>query len=54
MTKEVETASRQQEEGLNQINKAVVQLDIVVQQNASSAEEEQRVRRIAIASKRRE
>lgn len=39
MTKEVETASRQQEEGIEQINKAVVQLDTVVQQNAAASEE---------------
>lgn len=39
MTKEVETASRQQDEGIGQVNKAIIQLDTVVQQNAASSEE---------------
>jgi methyl-accepting chemotaxis protein len=39
MAKEVETASRQQDAGINQVNKAIVQFDEVVQANASSAEE---------------
>jgi len=39
MTKEVETASRQQYEGISQVNKAIVQLDTVVQQNAAASEE---------------
>lgn len=39
MTKEIETASRQQDEGIGQINKAVIQLDTVVQQNAAASEE---------------
>ncbi len=39
MVKEVEAASRQQDSGINQVNKAVVQFDQVVQSNAGSAEE---------------
>ena len=39
MVKEVETASKQQDMGINQTNKAIIQLDEVVQSNASSAEE---------------
>jgi methyl-accepting chemotaxis protein len=39
MSKEVESASVQQDEGINQVNKAIVQFDTVVQNNASSAEE---------------
>jgi len=39
MTKEVETASRQQDEGIGQVNQAIVQFDQVVQNNASSSEE---------------
>jgi methyl-accepting chemotaxis protein len=39
MTKEVETASTQQDSGINQVNKAIVQFDEVVQANASAAEE---------------
>jgi methyl-accepting chemotaxis protein len=36
---EIDTASRQQAEGIDQINKAVAEMDIVVQRNAASAEE---------------
>lgn len=39
MSKEVETASTQQDIGIGQINEVVVQLDKVVQSNASAAEE---------------
>ena len=39
MSKEVETASTQQDVGIGQINEVVVQLDKVVQSNASAAEE---------------
>jgi methyl-accepting chemotaxis protein len=39
MNKEVETASGQQSEGIDQVNKAMIQFDTVVQTNASSAEE---------------
>lgn len=39
MAKEVEAASKQQEEGINQINTAIMQLDQVVQQNAAASEE---------------
>lgn len=39
MNKEVETASGQQDEGIGQVNKAMIQFDTVVQTNASSAEE---------------
>jgi len=39
MNREVETASGQQDEGINQVNKAMIQFDTVVQTNASSAEE---------------
>ena len=39
MNKEVETASGQQDEGISQVNKAMIQFDTVVQTNASSAEE---------------
>ena len=39
MNREVETASGQQDEGISQVNKALIQLDTVVQTNASSAEE---------------
>ncbi len=36
---EIETASREQAQGIEQINKAVVEMDTVVQRNAASAEE---------------
>jgi methyl-accepting chemotaxis protein len=36
---EISAASREQESGVGQINKAVSQLDLVIQQNASSSEE---------------
>jgi methyl-accepting chemotaxis protein len=39
MAQEVESASRQQDTGIEQVNKAVIQFDEVVQNNASSAEE---------------
>ncbi len=39
MNREVETASGQQDEGITQVNKAMIQFDTVVQTNASSAEE---------------
>lgn len=39
MNKEVELASMQQDTGIQQVNKAVVQFDHVVQSNAASAEE---------------
>ena len=39
MDKEVEAASKQHEEGINQINTAIMQLDQVVQQNAAASEE---------------
>jgi methyl-accepting chemotaxis protein len=39
MNREVETASGQQDEGIGQVNKALIQLDTVVQTNASGAEE---------------
>ena len=39
MTKEVETAGKQQEEGITQINDAIMQLDQIVQQNAAASEE---------------
>jgi methyl-accepting chemotaxis protein len=39
MTREVETASRQQDEGISQVNRAIIQLETVVQQNASASEE---------------
>jgi len=39
MSREVEEASRQQNSGFEQINDAVIQLDQVVQMNASAAEE---------------
>lgn len=39
MTKEVESASAQQDVGISQVNKAIIQFDSVVQANASSAEE---------------
>jgi methyl-accepting chemotaxis protein len=39
MNREVETASGQQDEGISQVNKAMIQFDTVVQTNASSAEE---------------
>ena len=39
MSREVETASKQQDSGINQVNKAIVQFDEVVQANASAAEE---------------
>jgi methyl-accepting chemotaxis protein len=39
MNREVETASGQQDEGIGQVNKAMIQFDTVVQTNASSAEE---------------
>jgi methyl-accepting chemotaxis protein len=39
MNREVETASGQQNEGIGQVNKALIQLDTVVQANASGAEE---------------
>jgi methyl-accepting chemotaxis protein len=39
MNREVETASGQQDEGIGQVNKALIQFDTVVQTNASSAEE---------------
>ena len=39
MNREVETASGQQDEGISQVNKAMLQFDTVVQANASSAEE---------------
>ncbi|MCK9169919.1 MAG: methyl-accepting chemotaxis protein [Treponema sp.] len=39
MNREVETASGQQDEGISQVNKAMIQFDTVVQANASSAEE---------------
>jgi methyl-accepting chemotaxis protein len=39
MSKEVESASTQQDTGINQVNKAIVQFDEVVQANAGAAEE---------------
>jgi methyl-accepting chemotaxis protein len=39
MSKEVETASAQQDEGISQVNKAIGQFDAVVQTNAATAEE---------------
>ncbi len=39
MNKEVESASKQQDEGIGQVNKAIIQFDQVVQANASNAEE---------------
>jgi methyl-accepting chemotaxis protein len=36
---EIETASQEQAQGIDQINKAVVEMDTVVQRNAASAEE---------------
>jgi methyl-accepting chemotaxis protein len=39
MVKEVEMASTQQDTGINQVNKAIIQFDEVVQSNAASAEE---------------
>jgi methyl-accepting chemotaxis protein len=39
MSREVETASKQQDEGISQINQAILQLDYVVQQNAAASEE---------------
>jgi methyl-accepting chemotaxis protein len=39
MNREVETASGQQDEGIAQVNKALIQFDTVVQANASGAEE---------------
>lgn len=39
MVREVESSSKQQDLGIDQINKAILQLDEVVQANASSAEE---------------
>jgi methyl-accepting chemotaxis protein len=39
MTHEVETASRQQDEGISQVNRAIIQLETVVQQNAAASEE---------------
>jgi methyl-accepting chemotaxis protein len=39
MNQEVEGASKQQDEGINQVSTAMVQFDTVVQANASEAEE---------------
>jgi methyl-accepting chemotaxis protein len=39
ITKEVETASKQQDIGINQINKVLLQFDEVIQTNAAAAEE---------------
>ena len=39
VTQEVESASRQQNEGIGQVNQAISQFDLVVQNNASSSEE---------------
>jgi methyl-accepting chemotaxis protein len=39
MNREVESASGQQDQGIDQVNKALIQFDTVVQSNASSAEE---------------
>ena len=39
VTREVEVASQQQDEGIGQVNQAIVQFDAVVQNNASSSEE---------------
>jgi hypothetical protein len=39
MSKEVEAASIQQENGINQVNQAVIQLDEGVQSNANTSEE---------------
>lgn len=39
MNREVESASVQQDEGISQVNKAMIQFDTVVQANASSSEE---------------
>lgn len=39
VTQEVEVASQQQDEGIGQVNQAIVQFDSVVQNNASSSEE---------------
>ena len=39
MNREVESASIQQDEGISQVNKAIIQFDSVVQANASSSEE---------------
>lgn len=39
MSREIEIASKEQDEGIDQTNRAIVQLDSVVQTNAGSAEE---------------
>jgi methyl-accepting chemotaxis protein len=39
VTREVEAASQQQDEGISQVNQAIAQFDSVVQNNASSSEE---------------
>jgi methyl-accepting chemotaxis protein len=39
MAREVETASKQQDQGISEVNKALVQFDAVIQTNAASAEE---------------
>lgn len=39
MSKEVETASNEQDIGINQVNSAIIQFDTVVQSNAANAEE---------------
>lgn len=39
LVEEIVTASREQDSGAQQVNKAVIQLDTVVQQNASASEE---------------
>ena len=39
LVQEIKSASAEQDSGANQINKAITQLDMVVQQNASASEE---------------
>ncbi len=39
MTKEIELASKQQDQGIQEVNKAIIQFDIVVQSNVASSEE---------------
>jgi len=39
MTKEIELASKQQDQGIQEVNKAIIQFDIVVQSNVAASEE---------------
>ena len=39
LVEEIATASREQDSGAQQVNKAIVQLDTIVQQNAAASEE---------------